>query len=378
MTNHDLNSRKAKPSVPPPHTRRKFLQASVIAPVVATASAPAIVSAKTKKLKMVTSWPKNFPGVGVSAARLAKRIEKASQGRYKIRIYSSGELVHPLKCLDAVQEGTADLYHSADYYYKGKSPAFPFFTGIPFGFTANEMHAWLYHGGGQSLWDELNAQFNIKPFAVGNTGVQMGGWFKKPIISERDIKGLKMRIPGLGGDVINALGGTSVSLGGTEIMPALQAGTIDATEFVGPWNDLAFGFYKVVKNYMYPGFHEPSVTFSLGINKKLWDKMSNQDQLMFDYIAMAENSYGFAEYNANNGNALDTLVNKHGVTLHKFPDEVFKSFGEATKDLLADITKKDAMTRKVYQNFISFYRDIKGYTRISEQAYTNGRDLYNL
>ena len=358
--------------------RRKFLKGSAIASAVAVTSAPAIVSAKTTNLKMVTSWPKNFPGLGTAANRFAKRIEEGSNGRYKIRVYAGNELVHPLKCLDAVQEGTADLYHSAEYYYKGKTPALAFYAAVPFGFTANEMDAWLYHGGGQQLWDELSAQFGVKAFACSNTGVQMGGWFKKPITSVKDLKGLKMRMPGLGGDVLNALGGTAVTLGGAEIMPALQAGTIDATEWVGPWNDLAFGFYKVVKNYMSPGYHEPGTTLSAGVSKKLWDKMSKSDRALFTHAAMAENSYGLAEFTANNGNALNTLINKHGVKLYEFPDEVFKAFGEASADVLATAAKKDAITKKVYNSFIKFHRSVRGWTALSDQNYTIKRAQYDL
>ncbi len=359
--------------------RRTFIQGTgAVAAVVAGGLAPAIASAKTTKLKMVTSWPKNFPGLGTAAARFAKRIEVASDGRYQIRVYGGNELVHPLKCLDAVQEGTADLYHSADYYYKGKTPAFAFYSAVPFGFTGTEMDAWIHHGGGQQLWDELSANFGVKPFPCSNTGVQMGGWFKEPIKSVNDLKGLKIRMPGLGGDVINALGGNAITLGGSEIMPALQAGTIDATEWVGPWNDLAFGFYKVVKNYMYPGFHEPGTTLSAGINKKFWDKLSKADQALFRCCALAENNYGYAEFTANNGSALETLVNKHGVNVVEMPDDVFTAIGKASKDVLADAGKKDAISKKVYESFIKFHRDVRNWTKLSDQSYTNKRSLFDI
>lgn len=339
---------------------------------------PAIQAKKTKILKMVTSWPKNYPGAGIPAARFGERLEITSQGRFKVRLYASGELVHPLKCLDAVQEGTADLYHSAEYYYKGKTPAFAFMTSVPFGFTGTEMDAWLNHGGGQKLWDELSAEFGVKAFPCTNSGVQMGGWFKKQIRSIDDIRGLKMRMPGLGGDVLNALGANAITLGGTEIMPALQSGTIDATEWVGPWNDLAFGFYKVVKNYMYPGFHEPGTVLSLGINKKFWDGLSSSDQKLFECCALAEHNYTYSEFNANNGIALDTLINKHGVKLHEMPDDVFRAFGVASKDVLSDAGKFDPISKKVYKSFIDFYRNITKWTTLSDQAYTLKRDLYPL
>lgn len=335
-------------------------------------------AAAPRTLKMVTSWPKNFPGLGTAARRFGERLQAASGGRYKVKLYAGGELVHPLKCHDAVQQGTAELYHSADYYYKGKSMAYAFYAAVPFGLTASEMDGWINHGGGQELWDELGAQFGIKSLPCSNTGVQMGGWFKKPITKIDDLKGLKMRIPGMGGDVLNALGGTSITLGGSEIMPALQAGTIDATEWVGPWNDLAFGFYKVVKNYMWPGFHEPGTMLSLGINKKFWDRLSKNDKELFKVCALAENNYGYSEFLANNGAALDTLIAKHGVKIHEYPDKVFKAFGEASRDVLLDASKKDAITKKVYQSFMKFRKNAIGWSKLSQGSYLRKRGLVKL
>ncbi|MCY4244766.1 MAG: TRAP transporter substrate-binding protein [Gammaproteobacteria bacterium] len=340
----------------------------------ATLPAPAIAQG-VKELKMVTSWPKNFPGLGTAAARFGRRIEAMSDGRYKVRVYGGGELVHPLKCHDAVQEGTAELYHSAEYYYQGKSVGYNFFASVPFGFTPPEMDAWLHHGGGQELWDRLSADFNVKPFPCGNSGSQMGGWFKKRITSASDFRGLKMRMPGLGGRVINELGGTAVTLGGAEIMPALEAGTIDATEWVGPWNDLAFGFYKIVKNYHYPGFHETGTVLSLGINKNFWDRLSRGDQEMFTACAIAENNVDLAEFNANNSKALDTLINEHGVNLVEFPDSVFREMGAAAKDVLAAAGATDATSRAIYDSFIKFRKDVIKWSKISDQSYMNKREL---
>ncbi len=337
-------------------------------------AAPAVVK-ETKELMMVTSWPKNFPGLGTAAQRLADRLETVSEGRFKIKVFAGGELVHPLKCNDAIQEGTADLYHSADYYYQGKVKGYAFFCAVPFGFRADEIDAWVYHGGAQELWDEIGAQFGIKHLMCGNTGSQMGGWFKKPMRSLEDFKGLKMRIPGLGGDVIKALGGTSVTLAGGEILPALEAGTVDATEWVGPWNDLAFGFYKVVKNYHYPGFHEPGSMLSLGISKKLWDGLSKADQELFKACAGAENNYDLAEFNASNSAALDTLVQEHGVKVHEFSDEIFKGMGEASKDVLAAAGAADPLSTKVYESFMKFRRIAVGWSKLSDQAYMAKREL---
>ncbi len=354
--------------------RRKFLKTAGVGAVAASALAAPAIAKDVRQLKMVTSWPKNFPGLGTAAARFAKRVEAASDGRFKIKVYAGGELVHPLKCLDAVQEGTADLYHSAEYYYQGKDKGFAFMTAVPFGFTATEMNAWIYFGGAQKLWDELSAGFGVKALPCGNTGVQMGGWFRKPVESINDLKGLKMRMPGLGGAVLNAIGATALTLAGAEIMPALQSGTIDATEWVGPWNDLAFGFYKVTKHYYYPGFHEPGSTLSAGISRKLWDSLSDADKAMFEACAQAENSYSLAEYNANNGAALNTLLNKHGVKLYEFSDEIFKAFGAASKDVLADAGNSSEMARKIYKSFMDFRKNM-GWTEISDVAYAQKRKL---
>ena len=361
--------------------RRKFLTGAAVAGASAVAASslpkPAIAQG-IKELKMVTSWPKNFPGLGTAATRYGKRIEDASGGRYKVRVYAAGELVHALKCLDAVQEGTAELYHSAEYYYQGKDKAFAFYAAVPFGFTANEQDAWIHHGGGQQLWDELGAGFGVKTLPCGNTGVQMGGWFRKEVNSIEDFKGLKMRMPGLGGAVLNAVGATALTLAGGEIMPALEAGTIDATEWVGPWNDLAFGFYKVTKQYYYPGFHESGTTLSLGISKKFWDGLGKGDQAIFQNAALAENNYGYAEFNANNAVALDTLVNKHGVQVHEFSDEIFKSFGKAAGDVLSDAGASSPIAKKVYESFLAFHKNVTRWSELSDASYIRKRALVKL
>ena len=333
------------------------------------------ISQGRQELKMVTSWPKNFPGLGTAPERFAKRVADLTNNRITVKVYAGGELVPPLKCNDAVQQGTADMYHSADYYYQGKSQAYAFFTAVPMGFTATEIDAWIMHGGGQELWDEVGGHFGIKHLPCGNTGVQMGGWFRKRMNSLEDFKGLKMRIPGLGGDVINALGGTSVTLAGAEILPALQAGTVDASEWVGPWNDLAFGFYKVTQNYYYPGVHEPGSMLSLGISRKVWDGFSKTDKEMIWSAAVAENNYTLAEFNANNTAALNTLVTKHNVKVWEFSDEIFKAMGKAAEEVVANAGQKDALTKKVYDSYVAFRKKAVHWTALSDQAYANKRSL---
>lgn len=337
-------------------------------------AAPAI-SKQMRQLKMVMTWPKGFPGLGVGAQRLADSITLMSEGRITVKLYGAGELVPALEAFDAVSTGTADLYHGAEYYWQGKSKAFNFFTAVPFGLTANEMNAWLDYGGGQALWDDLSANFNVKPFAAGNTGVQMGGWFNKEINNIEDYKGLKMRIPGLGGEVLRQIGAQSITIPAGEIFQALQSGAIDATEWVGPWSDLAMGFYKVAKYYLYPGFHEPGSTLSCGINTTVWDSLSSEDKAIVQFACAAENNRMFAEFYAKNGDSLDTLINDHGVKLHRQSDDILKAIGDASGDVLSSVAATDEETQKVYDSFMSFRKKAMGWTSLSETAYAAARAI---
>ena len=339
-----------------------------------TRAAPAVIG-KTRHLKRVMSWPKNFPGLGTGAERFARRLETVSGGRFKIRLFAGGELVGALQCLDAVEQGTADLYHSAEYYYVGKSKAFSLFAAVPFGFRADEMDAWIQHGGGQALWDELAGQFGVKPFPCGNTGSQMGGWFRKPVTSLDDFKGLNMRIPGLGGDVIKALGGNPVTLAPTDILTSLQSGAIDATEWVGPYNDLALGLYKVAKHYYYPGFHEPGTMLSLGVSRKLYDSLPKSDQQMIAACALAENNHMLAEFNARNAQALQQLIDKHGVELHQFSDDILKAAALASQEVIAAAGEADPLAKKVFDSYSKFRQLALTWSKMSDQAFMNKREL---
>lgn len=354
--------------------RRTFLTGAVAAGAAGTLAAPAVAQGK-RELKMVTTWPKNFPGLGTSANRLAKMITDLTDGALAVTVFAAGELVPAFEAFDAVSGGAADLYHAPEYYWQGKSKAFNFFTGVPFGLTANEMDAWIHHGGGQKLWDELSARFNLKPFLCGNTGVQMGGWFRKEVNTLDDWKGLKMRMPGLGGEVLRRLGAVAVNLPGGEIFPALQSGAIDATEWIGPWNDLAFGFYRVARYYYYPGFHEPGSALCLGINKKLWDALTPSHRRALEVAATAENSLSLSEFNARNNDALDVLRKQHNVQLRKFSDATIKAIGEVAGQVVAEAGKGDPFTEKVYASFMEFRRKAIAWAHLAEQAYGNARSL---
>ncbi|MCP5205585.1 MAG: TRAP transporter substrate-binding protein [Hahellaceae bacterium] len=328
---------------------------------------------QTYQWKLVTTWPKNFPGLGEAPERFAKDVERMSQGRLKIKVYGGGELVPPLEVFDAVSQGTAEAGHGAGYYWKGKVPAAQFFSTVPFGLNAQEFNGWLHYGGGIELWREIYEPFGLVPFAGGNTGVQMGGWFNREINSVEDLKGLKMRIPGLGGEVLQRAGGTPVNLPGGEIFTALQTGTIDATEWVGPYNDLAFGLHKIAKFYYYPGWHEPGTALELIINKKALESLPADLQAIVEVAARAANQDLLDEYTARNNAALMELVTQHGVQLKKFPDDVLNQLQVISEQVVAEVAEKDPASQKVYDSFKAFRDQVVQYHEISEKAYINAR-----
>lgn len=324
--------------------------------------------------KMVTTWPKNFPGLGTGANFLAELITQMSGGRIDVKVYGAKELVPAFEIFDAVSQGTAEMGHGAAYYWKGKSQAAQFFAAVPFGLTAQEMNAWLYHGGGMSLWEEVYAPFGLIPAAAGNTGVQMGGWFNKEIHSVTDLKGLKMRIPGLGGEVLKRAGGTPVNLPGGELFTSLQTGAIDATEWVGPYNDLAFGLYKAAKHYYYPGWHEPGTTLECFINAKAFNTLPDDLKSIVKNACRVANQDMLAEYTARNNAALSTLVNEHNVDVRRFPDDVLSTIKKLSDEVVAEIAEKDALARKVYDSFKTFRDQVAEWHNLSERAYLNARD----
>ncbi len=295
---------------------------------------------------MVTTWPKNFPGLGTGAEFLAKRIEDVTGGRLRIRVYGGGEMVPALEAFDAVSRGTAEMGHGASYYWKNKAEAAQFFSAVPFGMNAQEMNGWLYHGGGLELWRKVYSNFGLVPFPAGNTGVQMGGWFNKEINGVADLQGLKMRIPGLGSEVLSRAGGSPVLMPGAELFTSLKQGTIDATEWVGPYNDLAFGLHQAARYYYYPGWHEPGSTLECFINQQAWDSLDSELQEQVAVCCGRANQDMLAEYTARNPKALDTLVNEHGVDLRPFPDDVLKRLGELSREVVADVADRNAETRE--------------------------------
>ncbi len=324
--------------------------------------------------KLVTSWPKNFPGLGTAPERFAEQVSQLSGGRLTIKVYGAGELVPALQVFDAVSQGTAEMGHSGAYYWKGKASAAQFFTSVPFGLTAQEMNGWIQYGGGQALWEEVYAPFNLLPLPCGNTGVQMGGWFNKEINSVDDLKGLKMRIPGLGGEVLARAGGTPVTLPGGEIFTSLQTGTIDATEWVGPYNDLAFGLYKVAEHYYFPGWHEPGSMMEFTINKDAFAELPADLQAIVRITAKAINEDMLAEYTTRNQTALVELKEKHGVDVREFPADVLNKLQTLSDEVVAEVASADPLSQKVYDSYKTYRDQVKAYHAVSEQAYINARD----
>lgn len=351
--------------------RRAFLGAATGSAIAALS--PAARAADSIEWKMVTSWPKNSPGPGVTAQRLAKRIQTLSAGRLKISVYGAGELVPALEVFDAVAEGAADLGHSAAFFWQGKAKASVFFTAVPFGMTAAEHSAWIYHGDGQALWDELYRPFGVRAFMAGNTGIGMGGWFKKEITSLDSLKGLKYRIPGLGGAIFKRLGSVPVAIPPGEIFAALQSGVVDGAEFLGPWSDLAFGFYKAAPYYYWPGFHEPNGTGECLLNRQRFDALPLELQQIVETACMAENAYALAETEWHNSEALIALTARPEVEIRAFPHDVQHAARAAAESVLKEFAASDEITQAIYRSYEAARQRAMDWSRISTSAFLQAR-----
>jgi len=360
--------------------RRDFIKgagiaagAGVAAAATGNLAAPAIAQERIPMV-VVSTWPRDFPGLGTGAQRFAQRVADLSEGRIQVEYYAAGERVGAFDAFDEVASGNAQAYHGADYYWKGKHPAWAYFTAVPFGLTYIEINAWIRFMGGQELWDELADDFGLKNFMCGSTGVQMGGWFNKEINSAEDLKGLKMRIPGLGGDVMAKLGASPVSLPGGQIYENLVSGAVDATEWVGPWNDYAMKFYEAAKYYYYPGFHEPGSMLAVGTNKSWFTSLSAGDQLLIEAAAAMENDVMMSEYNAKNGQYLARLINEQGVELKRFNDDVYDSFGEASAEVFEETRAHSDLAARTHDSFAQARAEVGAWGNLAETAYVAQRN----
>lgn len=359
--------------------RRSFIRAAGTVGVGAAAStlaAPAVAQGNVT-WRMVTTWPKNFPGLGVGAQRLADRITAASGGRLTVQVFSAGEMVPPLQSLDAVIDGTAEMSHGAAYYWQNKSQALSFFTGVPYGMTSRELTAWVRYMGGQEIWDEIYDQFGVQGFLSGDTGTQAGGWFRNELTGVSDVEGLRFRTPGLGGRVWEKLGATVTNMAAGEIFQALQSGTLDAAEFVGPYNDLALGFYQVAKNYYFPSFVEPGLATELVVDKAKYQALPDDLQAIIKDICQAEYDQVASDFYANDPRALQTLINDHGVKVMQFPEEILKAGADAAKEIMTGLRESDdPLVKKTAESFIESLNIVRTRSRDTDGAFVQAREKY--
>ncbi|OAV46187.1 TRAP transporter substrate-binding protein [Lewinella sp. 4G2] len=329
------------------------------------------VSGEQFQWKMVTTWPPGFPILGEGCEMLADLCRVMSGGRLDITVYGGGELVPPLEIFDAVRNGAAEIGSGAAYYWAGKAPAAQFFAGFPFGFNAQQMNAWLLSGGGMELWRELYARYNLVPFVGGNTGVQMGGWYNRRIDTVEDFKGLKMRMPGLGGRVLERLGGTPVLLPGGELYTGLERGIIDATEWIGPYHDTFMGFHEIAKYYYYPGWHEPGTAFEFFVNKDKYEELPDDLREIFRVATHYVNMYTISAFEAKNAEALEGLQQTEGLSLLPFPPAVLAKAREAAAEVIEEYAASDPFAARVYASIQRFQELAKPWSKMTETAYYN-------
>ncbi len=330
-------------------------------------------AAEVIEWKLVTTWPKNLPGLGHTPEVFADMVREMSNGRLDIRVYGAGEIIPAFEVFDAVSSGVAQAGHGASYYWKGKIPSSVFFTAVPFGMTAQEMNGWLHYGGGLELYREAYAPAGIIPFAGGSTGVQMAGWFNREIRSVDDLRGLRMRIPGLAGEVFSAAGGEAVRIPGGEVYTALQTGVIDAVEWVGPYNDLALGLHEIAEYYYYPGWHEPGSMLEFIVNEEAYNALPEDLQRIVTHASRAANLDMLDEFTARNNRALRELVETHNVKLRRLPDDVLAALYRGSEEAMQVLISTDPLAARVYASFSDFLENVRAYHEISEQAYINAR-----
>ncbi len=362
--------------------RRQFVSSLALAAGVtacgqqqADCGSAAAPSLENFQWNLVTSWPPGLPGLGVGVENLARRIEKASNGRLKIKVFAGGELVPALEVLDAVSRGTVQMGHDSAYYHRGKIPAAQYFTTIPFGHTVHEINAWMYYGGGLELWRELYEPLNIIPFPAGNTGVQMAGWFNKEINSIEDLKGLKMRIPGMGGEVMQRAGVTQITVPASEIFTSLQTGAIDAAEWVCPYNDLSLGLHKAARYYYYPGWHEPCPMLQCTVNLDAWNTLPEDLQEIVANVCQAINTDMMAEYTWGNAVALEQMKKDPNIEIRRLPDDVLELLRRLSSEAIEELAANDEWAARIQTSYMEFQDLSEPNQRISELAYMHARAL---
>jgi TRAP-type mannitol/chloroaromatic compound transport system substrate-binding protein len=326
------------------------------------------LSNKTYTWKMVTTWPPNFPILDEGCKLFAQMVEEMSGGRLKIRVFGGGELVPALEIFDAVRNGAAEIGHGSAYYWAGKSPAASFFATVPFGMNAQQVSSWINAGDGLALWQELYAHFGLIPLPAGNTGVQMGGWFNKEINTISDLRGLKMRIPGLGGAVLEKAGGSPILMAGGELYTGLERGIIDATEWLSPFHDSLMGFDEIAKYYYTPGWHEPGTNLEIILNKAAFETLPTDLQAIIKAAASYSGAWIHDQMEAKNAVAYAELLKK-GVEIRTFPPDVITELRKLTKEVISELVNKDPFTNKVYTSYQTFQEKANKYSQIAERAF---------
>ncbi|MDG2473957.1 MAG: TRAP transporter substrate-binding protein [Paracoccaceae bacterium] len=335
---------------------------------------PSIAGSHSKTMTIVSTWGRDFPGLGTSAQRLAARITELSEGAITTEYFAGGERVAPFDSFDEVASGNSQAYIAADYYWRGVHPGFAYFTAVPMGMSSPEWNAWIKFGGGQELWDKISGEYGVKALAAGSTGCQAGGWFNKEINSADDLKGLKMRIPGLGGTVMSKLGASPVSVPGSQIYENLVSGAIDACEWVGPWNDYFMKFYEAAKYYYTAGMHEPGSNLAMGMNASWWGSLSDHEKNVITTACAEENGYQYMETMANNGAYMTKLIEEQGVQVRNFNDDVWDSFGEAAEEVFQETRDHSALAAEINDAYQASLRAIGGMNAAFEIGFVNQRN----
>jgi TRAP-type mannitol/chloroaromatic compound transport system substrate-binding protein len=360
--------------------RRTFLTGVAgagAAGIAATSTLPKPAIAQNRRQwTMVTSWPKDQPGPGVGADLLARTITELSGGELTVQVHGAGELVPALGVFDAVADGVADCYHAVASYWHSKSPIVPVFANVPFGLMATEQIGWMLHGNGQALYDGLYERFGLKGILCGNTSTQWGGWFNKEINSVDDLQGLRFRTPGLGGEMYRRTGASVVLLPVSEIFQALQSGTLDGAEYVGPWMDLTFGFHQAANYYYWPGLQEPANAQEFVMRRDAYEELPDHLKTVLRVACQATYAWDMTQYAANNPAALRTLMEEHNVDVRRFPDDVTEALGNAAGEVIGELRDhEDEMVKTIIEDWLAFRRDAMLQAEYGEHAMMSARML---
>jgi TRAP-type mannitol/chloroaromatic compound transport system substrate-binding protein len=346
--------------------RRSFLKKAAVGATAGAVAAPALAQSQpTINWRLASSFPKSLDTIFGAAETFTKRVSQLTGGKFNIRVFAAGEIVPGLQVMDAVQAGTVEMGHTASYYYFGKDPTFAFDCAVPFGLTSRQQTAWFDQGGGRELTRDFFKGYGIMNFMGGNTGTQMGGWFRKEIKTVADLNGVKMRVSGFAGAVMKPLGLVPQTLAGGDIYPALEKGTIDAAEWVGPYDDEKLGFYKVAPHYYAPGWWEPGPQLSFYVSIKEWEKLPKEYQAAIEAATYEAHVVMQAEYDAKNPAALRSLLGK-GVKLHTFSKEILDACQKSAHDVMEDFASKNAKFKKIYEPWKRFRQDQNTWMSVAE------------